>query len=281
MQHLYFKYFCYSRTVIHNSKGSNDHSSETPAILDCSALKSFWISWKHGYIEVGQSHLVGVNRIAHWRDDTPRSVHEVTVATSVYAEGHWEFDAFDTDTYIVYTPKERNLNTFWMTPTMQHLTFTVLACHYAAILLSDTKMGEFKYEVIIGYDRNRMIVVKNSDGKTLHSVDKPDLLSCSTYKTFWLTFASGSIVLGEGSDFTSVVMDWVTPDAITVKAICLTTGEEATGEWQFSMSQGKNRQQCWFTFINHSTKCQLFHENNIIIQFRFVTLHPKHLVNSS
>lgn len=131
------------------------------------------------------------------------------------------------------------MNNFWLSPTMPHLTFTVMTCHYAALLLSNTRSGEYKYEVIIGYDRNRLVVVRDADGRIHHTIDRPDLLNCNEYRKFWITFTTGSIAVGTGSDFNNGFLNWVTPQAITVSAVGLTTGEDSVGEWLFDLNAGR------------------------------------------
>ncbi len=43
-------------------------SKNTDGILDENELRSFWISWLNGHIEVGEGHQPGVNRLVDWLD---------------------------------------------------------------------------------------------------------------------------------------------------------------------------------------------------------------------
>lgn len=107
------------RTVIRETKGgANAHEVSTPQILSCDELRNFWLSWRDGYVEVGHGRHAGSELIARWRDETPLSVHEISVTTTQNSEGYWEFDSFDTDQYIVFTPKVRVAEFFYFDWTM-------------------------------------------------------------------------------------------------------------------------------------------------------------------
>lgn len=62
----------------------------SPDILSCYEYRTFWISWKNGYIEVAKRSNAG-QRLLEWQHDEPASVHAVALSTGAGTYGNWKF----------------------------------------------------------------------------------------------------------------------------------------------------------------------------------------------
>ena len=52
----------------------------------CNVLVAYWISWEGGVLVAGMGNIIGVNKIAHWRDSSPSfQVNSMSVSSSVNA----------------------------------------------------------------------------------------------------------------------------------------------------------------------------------------------------
>ena len=79
-----------TRSFIRRYKGGpNEALVDTPRILDCDKLRTFWVSWSDGVIEAGQGPLVGDQKFIGWTDPEPREVKAVNVATGWGAAAEW------------------------------------------------------------------------------------------------------------------------------------------------------------------------------------------------
>ena len=81
------------RTEIRSEiQGDVEHVMDTPNILDCNELRSFWISWNSGFVQVGQGMVVGRGVLLGWQDeeDIPRPINWISVSTGFGSTGEWE-----------------------------------------------------------------------------------------------------------------------------------------------------------------------------------------------
>ena len=72
----------------------------TPEILNCTMMRSFWISWADGYIELGTGDHYGVDRVIHWQDMHPLQVNMAAISTSASATGHWMLTTYESNYYL-------------------------------------------------------------------------------------------------------------------------------------------------------------------------------------
>ena len=63
----------------------------TPGILNCSEMRSFWISWSLGHIKLGHGSQVDDRLITQWRDPQPLSVGMIAISTGSSSQGTWHF----------------------------------------------------------------------------------------------------------------------------------------------------------------------------------------------
>ena len=82
-------------TIRRTHQGHDEVSLHTENILNGNDLQSFWISWEHGFIQVGHGSVPGRDRFMDWRDPHPRAVHAVTFASGWGYEAHWEVDSYE------------------------------------------------------------------------------------------------------------------------------------------------------------------------------------------
>ncbi|CAC5408475.1 unnamed protein product [Mytilus coruscus] len=65
------------------------------------------------------------------------------------------------------------------------------------------------------------------------NIGTKNLLSCSDYKAFWISWIDGYIKIGSGSTLNeNIFADWQDPVPIEVKSIGICTFWGATGEWK-------------------------------------------------
>ena len=81
------------RSVISSEiEGELKSTADTPQIVDCKAMRPFWISWKGGLIEAGRGMVVGREGFVSFQNnqDFIRPVHWVSVTTGYGSDGNWE-----------------------------------------------------------------------------------------------------------------------------------------------------------------------------------------------
>ena len=62
----------------------------TSYLLECKKMKSFWISWRDGLIQVGKG-LPYEEVFMSWKDNSRRPVHSLALATGFGSEGDWQY----------------------------------------------------------------------------------------------------------------------------------------------------------------------------------------------
>jgi hypothetical protein len=79
---------------------------ESPSLLDCQILRSFWINWQGGVIRVGSGEDMA-HELLVYSDAAPiRDLRHVSVATGYSNQGEWEIR--QTEGSIVF-----KYHTFW------------------------------------------------------------------------------------------------------------------------------------------------------------------------
>ena len=70
--------------------------SETPLILDCTAYRTFWASWRGGIIHVGRGDTPDTHRFMHLLGVPPQEEFDaVSLATFQETDGEWEVDELE------------------------------------------------------------------------------------------------------------------------------------------------------------------------------------------
>lgn len=88
--------------------------------------------------------------------------------------------------------------TLWRSPSQQRAVFKVRACENVLIGLTGYPEDEIIYEVLIGGNGNQISKVTDVSGGSpvvLDQSNTPNILNCSTFKTLWLAWDTGKIVI--------------------------------------------------------------------------------------
>ncbi len=144
--------------------------------------------------------------------------------------------------------------------------FHLRACSNAKIALTAIPgniKDNFTYEIIIGYnaDKNTKILLRGTDEQEV--ANTPFILSCDTFRQFWVSWLSGEIRFGIGELFESEVIKLVPSIKFSVTGISLRTDNKLSGEWIFSKDLGK----------------EYFHEVSIPVNFIIVCMSLTLCVN--
>ena len=83
---------------MHDIGGTSVSRVSTPKILNCSAIKTFWIQWTLGNITVGENDIRTPPLVA-WQDPSPHPVDYISLSGYVRTKGSWYFGQ-DTGSYI-------------------------------------------------------------------------------------------------------------------------------------------------------------------------------------
>jgi Farnesoic acid 0-methyl transferase len=79
---------------------------DTPQIIHCTEVRSFWISWRHGTIEVGRGLQVGWNSFMAYQPLELYDVVAVGYSTGFGHEGTWIMTTDDSKPIAMITVDE-------------------------------------------------------------------------------------------------------------------------------------------------------------------------------
>ena len=65
--------------------------SNDDGLMSGSEMRTFWLSWEMGEIEMGRGRQIGLDRVIHWQDPEPHPVHALSISTVDDIPGRWEF----------------------------------------------------------------------------------------------------------------------------------------------------------------------------------------------
>ena len=157
-----------------------------------------------------------------------------------------------------------------MQPLTEEFLFSVQACKRAEILLSTGDRSKPIYYVVLGADINTAIDIRDVDGQIVAHAPTPDILDCYHQRDFWLTWSDGAIVVGEGNQYTNVLMHYTMLNQETITELSLTTKNETYGEWDFSIYNGEN--PCRLAPFASPCYCTASHDIGRVTQLRFFCL---------
>ena len=73
---------------------------DTPAILDCQNLRSFWISWRRGELSFGKGSVPEQGRVLFYQDaNSWHDVNALSFATNAGSVGVWDISVFTGENY--------------------------------------------------------------------------------------------------------------------------------------------------------------------------------------
>ncbi|CAG2190043.1 unnamed protein product [Mytilus edulis] len=129
------------------------------------------------------------------------------------------------------------------------LTFEVMACGEASIVMSNSEVGDPKkpmYDFIIGGENNQKSFLRRRKDDSLTARSKqtvfyhtPDVCKCDEYRPFWIRAIDGILSIGEGRIVgMNLIAEFYYPPPFTVRAIGIYTNQENVGEWKVQL-EGK------------------------------------------
>lgn len=81
-----------TKSLIRNAtQGTEWVSLDTPGILNCTTMLTFWLSWDAGLVKVGRGGVIGSNEFMYWQDPNPYSVHALGISSGWGAVASWQF----------------------------------------------------------------------------------------------------------------------------------------------------------------------------------------------
>ena len=146
--------------------------------------------------------------------------------------------------YTLYTPSRKSYQYMYMSTDSRFFVFRVKACNDAVIALSKEPgvVTDNTYELVIGGEQNKAIYVRKiiaGTNETKRRMSRDNLLSCSEFRPFWVTWRSSIITVGRGLTIGyENIFNWQDSEPMTVTGIALTTDMGATGMWEIQQDQG-------------------------------------------
>ncbi len=113
-----------------------------------------------------------------------------------------------------------------------------MACQEAHIALSTlpTHTAVFTYEVVLGTDSNNFIEIRDGvQGTVLASHNMEDIISCTEFNAFWLSWGNQRISIGQGTEVGEdmlVSVDDITLESVTSLSVATFAG--TVGTWRFN-----------------------------------------------
>jgi hypothetical protein len=127
----------------------------------------------------------------------------------------------------------------------KYVAFKVKACHDARLMLSKhvgiTTVDS--HEIHIGANNNTMIYFRNIDNGVITQVAEKvvhGLLSCSASRWFWISWTTGVIELGQGSNVGhEILLTWPSGHPEPIEGVSISTDISAPGTWEFTTLAGQ------------------------------------------
>ena len=157
----------------------------------------------------------------------------------------------------VTTMPSRNYNQLSKSVVGQNsLVVRVQACRDAHIALSQlfNNIITGTYEIIIGGYGNMKSFIRDAATYDEHlSVDTPNIMDCTNYKTFWVKWDSDyRLTVGRGAVVgTDTFLDWIDPQQRIFQGVTISTWNDAEGLWDFSFLDGELHMSVVTGFLNH------------------------------
>ena len=131
----------------------------------------------------------------------------------------------------------------WITPDRPSIQFRLKGCGSSHIALltrpGDTSVG---YQVTLGAESNTRCKVRTVIGETPEvDIPTPDILDCSAFLDFWISWEGGNITVGNSSElYQGMFMHYDdSADPHLVTAVSFTTeSDEIQSDWEFHRDSG-------------------------------------------
>ncbi|XP_033628800.1 extracellular matrix protein A-like [Asterias rubens] len=117
---------------------------------------------------------------------------------------------------------------------VNYITFAVQAHSYVHIGLSaENNYLPYMYEIIFGgYDNSMILLRRQQGGEFVASAAVSGVLSAQDYRTFWIVWHHGTILVGLGGSY-EAILTYTDPDPLWIKYLGFTTSYNIIGYWQF------------------------------------------------
>ncbi|KAI0229902.1 hypothetical protein LSAT2_019688, partial [Lamellibrachia satsuma] len=215
---------------------------DTPSILDCGVPLSFWLSWHGRHLEFGKGDVYRQQRLLAWKPPGLDFVNAVGFATSAENGAIWTVRRNVGDELYLRTPSTYNHEQLWLTVRGHYFqTFRVRACSDVHVALAQTRgvIDVNSYEVILGY-KGTQTVIREQMGifKFVAKAETPDILSCHSLRSFWVSWIDGYIRVGQGYRYgerTLLTLQQPMPHPVTALSI---TTNHSTGHWMIDADRG-------------------------------------------
>ena len=122
------------------------------------------------------------------------------------------------------------------------LVFTVKVCQDAIVTLQEYPgINHYNsYEVIIGLNNDMTEVLNTPGGARLAYANTKDILSCNSYRQFWISWEDKLLEIGSGpSPGVSRFLQWdMSSTFYSIRAAAFSTGGTHKGTWEFKNTNG-------------------------------------------
>ena len=128
--------------------------------------------------------------------------------------------------------------------------FRVRSCSLAKLQLWGTPgdSSTLNYEVTIGDKYNDAVTLKRYVGGAVNqtvSADSRRILSCVSFRSFWISWANGKILVGRYTVGEQVLLDWTDPAPRPVNALSLSSNDtKGITEWEYDKKGGRFKVVC-------------------------------------
>lgn len=242
----------------------------TPGILDCYRDRFFWVRWDSTEIQFGLGSNFE-NQVLKSKLHNTQSIKALSLSSLQRQSIEFNFDKRQSEAFCIFPPLAfiissnfwycvlsvsrsqvttevgADYNTYWMTVfDRHHITFAVRACSDARILLTKRPgIREPKStEIIIGHNSNKEVIIREfGSQELLESVDSPDILKCSEFRHFWLSWEHDGYSLGRGVTVgVSKVIEYAALHEFMVNGISFDSAERGV-KWKFNDFKGEEEHQ--------------------------------------
>ena len=154
-----------------------------------------------------------------------------------------------------YTHHEQDYKQAWIsTLGSMSFTFQVRTCSDAMIALSETlgNVDVSSYEVILGADLNRYVVIRDKVGGTNNvSSLQYGTVNCFESRSFWISWERNWLYVGRGTKVGQETMAGMSlaPAPKSIKAASLATKSLYDAQWSFPLVHGKICYPLFFHYL--------------------------------
>ncbi|CAD5121951.1 DgyrCDS10412 [Dimorphilus gyrociliatus] len=176
----------------------------TPNILKCERLDAFWLSWRGGLIELGQTNKNKV--LVSWKSDLNRNHRSLLlrIHSKNSVSSYWQY-TYNNVQLISFSAHQRFYSWTWiMVNERRNFVFSVKACTGVILYLSQEDRIHFKnsLRLEIGTSSSNEAKLFRVDNSTaIASSSKKSLLFCADYRTFWIEWNDSKYFgVGQGGE---------------------------------------------------------------------------------